>query len=41
MRIEELFNNPKMKTRFLKWAWLISLGMLVLGYLFMVYYWDA
>jgi len=41
MNLEELLNNPETKAKLLRWGWLISLIMLVLGYVLMVVFWDA
>jgi hypothetical protein len=39
--IEKLFNTPEKKARLVRWTWLISLFMLVLGYLMIVLFWDG
>ncbi|MCX6651700.1 MAG: hypothetical protein NT131_08635 [Methanomassiliicoccales archaeon] len=38
--IERLFDTPEKKARLVKWTWLISLLMLVLGYILMVVFWG-
>lgn len=39
--IEKLFNTPEKKARLVRWTWLISLFMLVMGYLFIFLFWDG
>lgn len=39
-RIEQWFLNPENKARILRWAWLISLFMLVMGYLIIAFELD-
>jgi len=38
--LEDLFNTPEKKARLLRYAWIISLLMLLLGYGLMVLFWD-
>ncbi len=37
--IERLFNTPEKRARLMRWAWRISLFMLVLGYVLIVIFW--
>lgn len=37
---EKLFDTPEKRARLVRYAWLISLLMLVLGYALMVIFWD-
>jgi len=39
--IERLFDTPEKRARLVRWAWLISLFMLVMGYVFIVLFWDG
>lgn len=39
--IEKLFNTPEKKARLIRWTWLISLFMLIMGYLFIFLFWDG
>lgn len=39
--IEKLFNTPEKKARLIRWTWLISLFMLVMGYLLIFMFWDG
>jgi hypothetical protein len=39
--IERLFDTPEKRARLVRWAWLISLFMLVMGYVFMLLFWDG
>jgi len=41
MNIEEWLNDPEKRAKLVKWSWLISLVMLVLGYVLIVIFWDA
>jgi len=36
-----LFDTPEKKARWIKWTWLISLLMLLLGYFLIVIFWDG
>jgi hypothetical protein len=38
--LEKLFDTPEKRARLVRYAWLISLLMLLLGYLLMVIFWD-
>jgi hypothetical protein len=42
MRIEELFDleNPETKAKVLWLFYLISLGMMLLGFVFIILFWD-
>lgn len=37
---EKFFDTPEKRARLVRYAWLISLLMLVLGYALMVIFWD-
>lgn len=37
----KLFDTPEKKARWLRWTWLISLFMLLLGYLLIIIFWDG
>ncbi|HSV41848.1 MAG TPA: hypothetical protein VLH13_00380 [Methanomassiliicoccales archaeon] len=39
--IDRLFDTPEKRARLIRYAWLISLVMLVLGYALMAIFWDA
>jgi hypothetical protein len=41
MNLEKMLSDPETRAKLLKWGWLISLIMLVLGYVLMVVFWDA
>ena len=38
--IEKLFDTPEKRARLVRYAWLISLLMLALGYVLMAVFWD-
>ncbi len=38
--LEKLFDTPEKRARLVRYAWLISLLMLVLGYVLMAVFWD-
>jgi len=40
MRLERLFDTPEKKARLARYAWLISLLMLALGYALIIVLWD-
>ncbi|HPR98354.1 MAG TPA: hypothetical protein P5202_02965 [Methanomassiliicoccales archaeon] len=40
MMLEKLFDTPEKRARLVRYAWLISLLMLLLGYGLMVLFWD-
>jgi len=40
MMLEKLFDTPEKRARMVRYAWLISLLMLALGYGLMVLFWD-
>ncbi|HIH44401.1 MAG TPA: hypothetical protein HA257_04795 [Candidatus Methanoperedenaceae archaeon] len=35
--LREWYNDPDIRAKVLRWLWLVSLGMLVLGYAIMAY----
>ena len=35
------FGTPEKKARLIRWTWLISLLMLLLGYFLIVMFWDG
>jgi len=39
--IERLLDTPEKRARLVKWSWLISLLMLVMGYLIIFLFWDG
>ncbi|HUT27862.1 MAG TPA: hypothetical protein VMW85_07450 [Methanomassiliicoccales archaeon] len=39
--ILKLFGTPEKKARLIRWTWLISLLMLLLGYFLIVIFWDG
>lgn len=39
--LDRLFDTPEKRARLVRYAWLISLLMLVLGYALMVFFWNA
>jgi len=39
--IERLFDTPEKKARLIRLTWIISLFMLVLGYILMIIFWDG
>jgi hypothetical protein len=39
--IERLFGTPEKRARLVRWSWLISLLMLVMGYLIIFLFWDG
>jgi len=42
MMLEKLFGTPeKKRAHLLRWAWLISLFMLILGYVLIFMFWDG
>jgi hypothetical protein len=41
MILERLFNTPEKRARLARWAWLISLFMLVMGYIIIFLFWDG
>ena len=38
--LDKLFDTPEKRARLVRYAWLISLLMLVLGYVLMAVFWD-
>ncbi len=40
MMLEKLFGTPEKRARLVRYAWLISLLMLALGYLMIALFWD-
>ncbi len=40
MMLERLFDTPEKKAKLARYAWLLSLLMLALGYLFIALFWD-
>jgi hypothetical protein len=40
MMLEKLFDTPEKRARLVRYAWLISLLMLLLGYGLMVLFWG-
>ncbi len=40
MMLEKLFDTPEKRARLVRYAWLISLLMLLLGYGLMVFFWN-
>ena len=40
MMFDKLFDTPEKRARLVRYAWLISLLMLALGYVLMVVFWD-
>ncbi len=40
MILETLSGTPEKRARLVRWAWLISLFMLVLGYVLIFLFWD-
>jgi len=42
MMLDKLIGTPeKKKALLLRWAWLISLFMLIMGYFLIFYFWDG
>ncbi len=41
MMFERLVDTPEKKAKLARYSWLISLFMLVLGYLLIVIFWDG
>jgi uncharacterized membrane protein YeiB len=41
MMLERLYDTPEKRARLFKWTWRISLFMLILGYLFIIIFWDG
>jgi hypothetical protein len=40
MKLEDIFSDPEKKAKLLRLFWIISLGMLVLGYLMILIFWN-
>lgn len=40
MMLEKLFDTPEKRARLVRYAWLLSLLMLALGYLMIALFWD-
>ncbi len=40
MSFEDWFSDPVNRARFLRWAWIISLVMLVFGYIMIAVFWN-
>jgi len=40
MSFEDWFSDPVNRARFLRWAWIISLVMLVFGYIMIAVLWN-
>lgn len=41
MRLEDLYNTPEKRAELLRYFWIISLFMMILGFFFMFIFWNG